>query len=395
MRPLHVRLIALYCLVLATGNAIGSSNAVPPLAATGNATAIAPPELPIRMEAGPWNAGHVQGIAVDRQRGHVYYSFTRLLAKYDFDGRLLATLDGWHGHFGDLDFNPDDGRLYGSLEYGDAQAFYIAVVDTTRMDRVGMDASAPGVLSTVLLPEVGQDFSADLDGDGQATPGARSADHRYGSSGIDGVAFGPAFGRTDGPRLLTVAYGIYANNDRSDNDHQVLLQYDIGQWASLARPLDETALHHSAAGAPRGKYFVRTGNTTYGVQNLAYDTHGQRWLLGTYKGRKPTFPNYTLFAVEAHAQPQRGDLVGVQARDQPGWEQGLLLPLPDIGLQDPASGIRGWHQKTDVGLQPLGDGLFYLATNLRRGNLHSARVDLVRWTGAADAPFAAVGEPVP
>ena len=391
MPPLHVQLSIVCCLVLATGHTVATSSAAPPFPATVTDS----PALPIRMEAGPWSAGHVQGIAVDRQRGHVYYSFTRLLAKYDFDGRLLATLGGWRGHFGDLDFNPDDGRLYGSLEYGDAQAFYIAMVDTSRMDRIGMDASAPGVLSTVLLPEVGQDFSADLDGDGRTTPGAHSADHRYGSSGIDGVGFGPAFGHVDGPRLLTVAYGIYGNNDRTDNDHQVLLQYDIGQWVALARPLDEAALHHSAAGAPHGKYFVRTGNTTYGVQNLAYDTHGKRWLLGAYKGRKPAFPNYTLFAVEARAQPVRGDLVGVPSRDQPGWEQGWLLPLASIGLHDAASGIRGWHQKADVGLQPLGDGLFYLANNLREGDQHVARLELVRWTGDADAPFAAIGEAAP
>ncbi len=339
-----------------------------------------PPPLPHHLQTGPWSAGHVQGIAVDRQRGHVYYSFTRLLAKYDFNGRLLATLSGWHGHFGDLDFNPHDDRLYGSLEYGDAHAFYVAMIDTARMDRIGMDISEAGVMSTVLLPEVGRDFAAG---------------HRYGCSGIDGVGFGPAFGHSDGPHLLTVAYGIHGDNSRSDNDHQVLLQYDIQHWKTLARPLDEADLHHSGDDTPRGKYFVHTGNTTYGVQNLAYDPHGQRWLLGVYKGRKPGFPNYTMFAVDAHAQPMTGDLAGVRAQEATGWEQGLLLPLADAGLRDASTGIRGWHQKADVGLQPLGDGLFYLATDLREHNQHAARLDLVRWTGDDHAPFAPLEQATP
>jgi len=345
-----------------------------------SAHATSPPALPSQLQTGSWNAGHVQGIAVDRERGHVYYSFTRLLAKYDFDGQLLATLSGWHGHFGDMDFNSADGQLYGSLEYGDAQAFYVAMVDTSRMDRIGMDISEADVLTTVLLPEVGRDFSAG---------------HRYGCSGIDGVGFGPAFGRTDGTNLLTVAYGIHGDITRADNDHQVLLQYDIQNWKTLARPLDESALHHSGDDMPRGKYFVRTGNTTYGVQNLAYDPHGQRWLLGVYKGRKPTFPNYTMFAVDARAHPVRGDLTGVPAQGATGQEQGLLLPLAGIGLRDAASGMRGWQQKADVGLQALGDGLFYLATDLREGDQHAARLDLVRWTGDDHAPFAPMDQARP
>jgi hypothetical protein len=37
-----------------------------------------------------WASGHVQGIAVDVQGGYIYYSFTNLLAKYDFSGKLSA-----------------------------------------------------------------------------------------------------------------------------------------------------------------------------------------------------------------------------------------------------------------------------------------------------------------
>src|SRR5690606_20923468 len=74
------------------------------------------PPLPLQQDGGTWPSGHVQGIAVDRQRGYIYYSFTDLLAKYDFHGNLIGTLVGWTGHLGDLDFNAADGHIYGSLE---------------------------------------------------------------------------------------------------------------------------------------------------------------------------------------------------------------------------------------------------------------------------------------
>jgi hypothetical protein len=94
-----------------------------------SATPFPPADLPREQVAGPFASGHVQGIAVDRKGGFIYYSFTDMLAKYDFEGRLVGTLTGWSGHLGDLDFNPVDGRVYGSLEYGKQDAFYIAMID--------------------------------------------------------------------------------------------------------------------------------------------------------------------------------------------------------------------------------------------------------------------------
>lgn len=349
--------------------------------------AAAPPSPPpLTQNGGHWTSGHVQGIAVDVRGGYVYYSFTNLLAKYDFDGKLIGTLVGWTGHLGDLDFNPADGKVYGSLEYKKDQAFYIAVIDVSRLDRVGVEASTSEIFRTVYLPEVAKDYAADLNGDGQfdGDVGA-TADHRYGCSGIDGVSFGPAFGHADGKRYLTVAYGIYGNTERADNDHQVLLQYDVADWVRYASPLAEAAPHHDGPAAPAAKVFVRTGNTSYGVQNLAYDESQQRWFMGVYLGKKTAFPNYGLFAVEAAAKPVTADLVG--APGQGGWEKGSRLPLADAGLKDPATGIRGWNQKADVGLQPIGHGLAYLAVNTKVDGKQTADLTLMRWTGDADRPF--------
>ena len=169
----------------------------------------------------------------------------------------------------------------------------------------------------------------------------------------------------------------------------MLLQYDIADWGRFASPLTEAAPHRNGPAAVAGKYFVRTGNTTYGVQNLAYDPALQRWFMGVYQGKKPSFPNYLLFGVEAREQPVLADLVGVPG-DGTKWEQGLLLGLAEDGLEDPGTGIRGWNQKADVGLQPVGRGLHYLATNSAVSGRQTADLTLVRWTGEARQPFVPV-----
>ena len=353
----------------------------------GSAVALGTPP-PLTQHGGTWPTSHVQGIAVDLQGGYIYYSFTTLLAKYDFQGKLVGTLVGWAGHLGDLDFNPRDGRVYGSLEYKKDQAFYIAAIDVGRLDRVGVNVAESDLFRTVYLPEVAKDYTADLNGDGVFDGDrANTPDHRYGCSGIDGVSFGPEFGRTDGPRFLTVAYGIYGNSARTDNDHQVLLQYDLTDWARYERPLTEAAPHRSGPATVHGKFYVRTGNTNFGVQNLAYDEAAQRWFMGVYKGKKPSFPNYLMFAVEARTRPVLGDLIGVPGPGGRGTEQGQLLALAEDGLKDAATGIRGWNQKADVGLQPIGRGLFYLAVNSGASGKQTGAITLHRWTGVPAAPF--------
>jgi len=368
--------------------AAGAARAQP--AAATQAEQETPAPLPFTQNGGRWDSGHVQGIAVDVAGGYIYYSFTDLLARYDFHGNLVGTLVGWTGHLGDLDFNPDTGKVYGSLEYKADEAFYIAVFDVDKLDRVGIEATESDILRTVYLPEVTRDYAADMNGDGVFDGDiAKTLDHRYGCSGIDGVGFGPAFGQTDGPQYLTVAYGVYSNTERSDNDHQVLLQYDVSDWDQYARPLLESAPHRSGPDTLEGKYFVYTGSTTYGVQNLSYDASLQRWFLGVYQGVKTEFPNYLLFAVDGDTQPALGDLVGVPAEDSK-WEQGMLLALANDGLLDEKTGIRGWHQKGDVGMQPVGDGLFYLSEDSRGDGWQSADLTLVRWTGDPMKPFVAV-----
>lgn len=348
--------------------------------------------MPQRIHGGAWPTSHVQGVALDAENEEMYWSFTQMLVKTDLNGNVLGTVEGLTGHLGDLDLNPQDGRVYGSLEYKAEEAFYIAVFDGDAIDRVGMDAENDGVMTTVHLAEVVEDFTADMDGDGHFDGDiADTSDHRYGCSGIDGVSFGPQFGKTDGKPRLMVAYGVYSNTERSDNDHQVILEYDVRNWKKYEQPLSQRDPHRSGPEGYGGKYFAYTGNTTYGVQNLAYDPYTENWVMAVYQGEKEEFPNYSFFTVDGSVAPVTGEVVG-----QPEPETGELLTLRSEGLHDPASGVHGWEFHGDYGFEPLGGGYYYVAEGKRVEEDGVAKQDadvyLYRWTGEAPTPFERVTE---
>jgi hypothetical protein len=368
------------------------------LSAPGVATASAAPpvdvkDLPLRIHGGAWPTSHVQGVAVDTRNGFVYWSFTQRLVKTDLQGNVIGTVEGLTGHLGDLDLNRKDGRVYGSLEYKAAEAFYIAIFDVERIDRIGMNAETDGVMTTVHLDEVVEDFTADMDGNGVFDGDtANTPDHRYGSSGIDGVAFGPRFGKTGGRETLKVAYGVYSNVNRSDNDHQVILDYDVRGWRKYERPLSQAAPHRSGPAHYDGKYFLYTGNTRFGVQNLEYDAFTGNWMLAVYKGAKPQFPNYSFFIVDGAAAPERGII-----RGQATPETGDLLSLLPAGLYHPPSGTFGWEFHGNYGIASLDNGYFYVAEGKAVQDGGVAKQDgdvyLYRWTGATPAPFERVVTP--
>ncbi|WP_458116759.1 hypothetical protein [Arthrobacter sp. D2-10] len=347
---------------------------------------------PTEISSGSWDTGHIQGIAVDEKNGYVYSSFTRMLVKTDFHGNVLGTVEGFTGHLGDVDFNEMDGRVYGSLEYKADEAFYVAIFDVDNLVRIGMDAETSGVVTAVHLREVVADYTADMDSDGIFDGDtADTADHRYGCSGIDGISFGPEFGNAEGPQQLMVAYGIYENNNRDDNNYQVILQYDVSRWGEYERALTQVNPHRSGPEDVDGKYFVHTGNTRYGVQNLSYDRSSRLWFLGVYRGSKPGYPSHNLYIVDGTAQPEVELLEG-----QPREEKGLVLPLLQEGILSEDTGIHGWEFKADVGFEPLANGYFYVARNFydyssgRRQE--SARLELYRWHGVPPMGFARVSD---
>lgn len=344
-------------------------------------------DIPLHIDGGAWPTSHVQGVAIDTRNKLMYWSFTQMLVKTDLAGTVIGTVEGLTGHLGDLDLNSQDGRVYGSLEYKDEEAFYIAIFDVDAIDRVGMDAETDGVMTTVHLEEVVEDFTADMDGDGifDGDTGD-TADHRYGSSGIDGVAFGPEFGKSGGDQKLMVAYGIYSNTSREDNDHQVILEYDVTDWAQYEQPLSQDAPHRSGPDNEDGKYFVYTGNTRYGVQNLEYDGYTGNWFMAVYRGEKKEFPNYSFFIIDGSEEPTTGLIEGQQ-----NPETGELLSLLEDGVYDAASGTYGWGFHGSYGIVSLDNGYYYVASGgevVHEGvTLQEGEVNLFRWTGEVPTPF--------
>ena len=359
--------------------------------------------LPREIRSGEQGPFHVQGIAVDLERGYIYFSFTTKLLKMDFEGNLIGSVDGMTGHLGCLTMNPADGRVYGSLEYKDdaigkgirrtldagqvapedekdRTGFYVAIFDVDRITRPDMDAEKDRVMTTVYIKEAVDDYYAKVSNNGQ------ELEHRFGCSGIDGISFGPAFGAPKGSKpYLNVAYGIYGDTTRSDNDYQVILNYDPETWKQYEQTLTQQAPHRSGPAAPDHKYFVRTGNTSYGIQNLAYDCASGNWYAAVYRGKKSQYPNYSLFVIDGSKAPRKETLAGF---DTP--VEGEVLSLVQEGENDPASGIRGWQfEWGTTGLCPIGGGYFYIShqDGGPGGKLQSSTVHLYQWTGDSKEPF--------
>lgn len=336
-------------------------------------------ELPLELVSGPWGYGHCQGIAVDEANGWVYYSFTTALVKTDFEGSMLGSVVGLYGHLGCIEFNEADGKVYGSLEYkldeigqgvmettGQAiqtEGFYIAIFDGAAIDRVDMDASTDGVMKAVYMASVYEDYSAVVENEGV------EVQHRYGCGGIDGVTFGPIPGETDGKQYIFMSYGIYEDNSRTDNDYQIMLCYDISDWDQYAQPLDQGSMHTEGPGEPLHKYFVYTGNTKYGVQNLEYDAYTKTYIMAVYRGSKPGFPNNPLYMVDA---------VVPAYVDEEGRE---VLTLLKDG-EPHYSGVYSWNfNQGAYGIHAFGDGTYMIAQRETSDAGESARVWLFRWDG--------------
>ncbi len=311
--------------------------------------------LPHSIRSGSYPYGHCQGIAVDTEGRCVYYSFTTALVKTDFDGKFLGSVVGLLGHLGCIVRRPSDGRIYGSLEYkNDAigrgilnmsgkesinNAFYIAIFDGDKITRADMDAEKDGIMTAAYLKPVTDDYLGNAP-DGRA--------HILGCSGIDGTAIGPMPGSDDSKEWLFVAYGVYSDVERCDNDHQVLLRFDPDDIRANAAPLSQDAMHTSGAEMSYARYFAYTGNTTYGVQNLEYDPARRMYLMAVYCGKKPQFPNYPMYMIDATKSPESVPLAGVGI-------QGARFFLAPGNVTDEKTGLSGSdYPQGSTGLAALG-----------------------------------------
>lgn len=349
---------------------------------------------------------HVQGIAYDRETGCMYMSFTSRFLKVDRDGKIIASIDRIQGHLGAMTFDPVGRKVYASLECKDDEigrgiakaldvevvsepVFYIAIIDVDALNEPGADPEDGRVLRTVCVREACGDYAARIPVDGSSDV----VGHRYACSGIDGVTIAPEIGSRQKKlsdakkRYLYVAYGIYGDLSRSDNDYQVILQYDLASLEKYSRPVVFGTVHRSGPSKPRNKYFLFTGNTTWGVQNLVYDESTGNFLVAVYKGRKPQYPNWDLYCFSLAQKPFKAPLSGVP------YQRGKVRQLslnPELGQKDSSTGIRGWRFRWgSTGLNSIGGGLWYISESGRdkTTKLYHCDATLYRWTGGTERPF--------
>jgi len=243
--------------------------------------------------------------------------------------------------------------VFGSLEYKKLNVFYIAVFNGEKITSTDMPHHKGGVMKTVCLGEVSKDYTDTV------TRQGKKQRHRYGCSGIDGVAVGTVPGSADDKLKLMVAYGIYPDTGRDDNDHQVILQYDLSAFDAKAGEVFDPESPHFKGPNHEAKYFVYTGNTTYGVQNLEYDKDTHNYWMAVYTGKKSKFPNYPLYLIDGKTAPVKG-----LVRGQDPKETGLLLALAKQGTRHESSGVYGFPRvegNPATGMICLGRNLFYIA----------------------------------
>ena len=331
------------------------------------AVAASAQDLPSRFDVKFKSKSHVQGVAVDTVGRCFYLSFTTSLVKCDYSGNVLASIDSINGHLGALCFDAASRRVYATLEHKDdeigrgiaerlgAEAYSR---EGSRFYIASCDASLEGGLTLYEVDEARDDYKT-----------------RYGCSGIDGITIAPKIGSSPGKPCLYVAYGIYGDISRSDNDNQILLEYRLDRFKGGRSP------------RPSARYFIYTGNTNYGVQNLCYDAATGCIFMAAYAGSKPEFPNYSLFAVPVAQKPVKQVPAGLSGCKQ------LTLGLWQQGLLSSVKGIRGWRfSDAATGFCTLGNGTWYVATPKKLlGKRQTATVRRLRWKGGpSESPFEAV-----
>ena len=159
------------------------------------------------------------------------------------------------------------------------------------------------------------------------------------------------------------------------------MQYDISNWSKYEHTLSQENMHTSGPARPDGEYFVYTGNTRYGVQNLEYDLDLGVWWMAVYNGKKPQFPNYALFAVDGSKKPLKQPLKGV-----PYIKKGSVLTLWHSNEAQP---IVGWNFAIgSTGIAYVGDGHYYLSHNYKNDKGQGSTIKLYTYSDwQASAPF--------
>ena len=327
---------------------------------------------------GSWDIKHCQGMTIDKLGGYAYYSYTNTFVKCDLEGNAVGTITGIEGHLGDICYNERDGKVYASLNPEGKKALYVAIIDVENLNEKGVDAVKGGLIRTVHLTQVWEDFSAKVKNQG------KTYSRRYGVSGTDAMCFGPSF-ETGKGYYLTISCGTTPQTERTDNDYQVLVQYDVsGWWDKYGQPLSYDKVHHTGPEEMHGKFFVYTGNTYYGVQTMTYFEELNLWFLNVYTTRKEDFPKYNLFIVNGDVKPKEKALKGQDKKDVQ-----KVLTLYKDGSYDEKTKIYGWFiSQGSKGMEYLTSGLFYIIHPYKTWYGKQTGVAyLYIWDPSASTPF--------
>jgi hypothetical protein len=299
---------------------------------------------------------HIQGLALDKKEKCLYCSFTSAFFKCDLEGNVIGSVTGINGHLGAMTYEPKSKKVYASLEIKDdeigrgvsdalgaerhekaASRFYVAEIDVRKIDRLEVPFEEAMTLHPI--EEVAKDYLDTVEVNGV------TLEHKYGCSGMDGVAIAPGFGAKGKEKFLYVAYGVYGDTTRVDNDYNILLCFKMD---NLAKPVH--------------KYFVKTGNTRYGVQNMTYDADSERLYLAVYKGSKSQYPNYSLFSLDIHQKPFMGKLENV--------------PYEENEVEQVSVTEGSFFKWGSTGLYSFGDGRWYISKNGKKDGYQFSDVTL-------------------
>ena len=258
-------------------------------------------------------SGHVQGVAVDDELKYMYAPFTQKLVKIDLEtNEVVGVVSGWGEfgadvHLGDAAYY--DGRIYSGMEFRNEENFYVAVFDC---DKIVGEVDYRDCMSAMWLSEVTKDRQTTINGEQYA----------YGAIGVDGIAFGSIPGDDSGEIVMMVAVNIQndATDKVGDRNYQILLQYSLDSFLESdgnggtqlkegVSGIVERPDPHRYGPAHEDKYFVLTGNTDWGVQNLEYDAVSNNYIMAMYPGSLPEWPNYYTYYVDASVAPVVQDLV--------------------------------------------------------------------------------------
>lgn len=299
---------------------------------------------------------HIQGLALDKKEKCLYCSFTSAFFKCDLEGNVIGSVTGINGHLGAMTYEPKSKKVYASLEIKDdeigrgvsdalgaerhekaASRFYVAEIDVRKIDR--LEVPFEDAMTLHPIEEVAKDYLDTVEVNGV------TLEHKYGCSGMDGVAIAPGFGAKGKEKFLYVAYGVYGDTTRVDNDYNILLCFRMDD---LAKPVH--------------KYFVKTGNTRYGVQNMTYDADSERLYLAVYKGSKSQYPNYSLFSLDIHQKPFMGKLENV--------------PYEENEVEQVSVTEGSFFKWGSTGLYSFGDGRWYISKNGKKDGYQFSDVTL-------------------